>query len=202
MTWPSPTSDIDRARGIVRKPIDSDCLLNNELHPSVADRLERVRDLPVTGVANLNAVERDPDGSIWLIWQYLDGVTLEQYLSQPRDAVEIERITHELKMIVEAIHAHGIVHGAIHANNVIIDPDGRLRLTHISPLLYVDPEQDLEAIEELFKPFKPPPTDDSISQPEDDLKDRWFRVRSYLAALLSLIAGVVIFLTILWYIRA
>jgi hypothetical protein len=34
------------------------------------------------------------------------------------------------------------VHGGIHARNVILEPTGEVRLTHVSPLLYTDPDND------------------------------------------------------------
>jgi hypothetical protein len=40
------------------------------------------------------------------------------------------------------MHAAGIVHGAIHAPNVIVDDAGEVRLTHVSPLLYNDTDHD------------------------------------------------------------
>jgi hypothetical protein len=36
----------------LRKRLDDDCLLDRELHPSIAERLHRVRELPVCNVAN------------------------------------------------------------------------------------------------------------------------------------------------------
>src|SRR5687768_5806805 len=47
-------------RGVVLKPLDRDCLLKNGLHPSIRERLARVRELALAGVANLYGVERDP----------------------------------------------------------------------------------------------------------------------------------------------
>jgi hypothetical protein len=56
----------------------------------------------------------------------------------------------ELILTVESLHGRGIVHGAIHGRNVIVGRDGQLKLTHVSPLLYVDPQQDMAAIGEMF----------------------------------------------------
>lgn len=54
------------------------------------------------------------------------------------------------RLAVEAMHARGIVHGAIHGRNIIIDSGGRLKLTHVSPLLYSDPMHDLNSVATLF----------------------------------------------------
>lgn len=200
MTLQDPTSQIDRAAGIVRKPIDSDCLFGGQLHPSVADRLARVRDLPVMAMANLRSVDRDASG-VWLVWEYIEGKPLPEYLAGRPDPEELDRIRRDLSGVVEQIHAHGIVHGAIHANNVIIDLQGRVRMTHISPLLYSDPEQDNEALHELLNTYAPPPAEHALVA--EKIRDREIgtRIRAYLMAAVSLLAGILIFWVILWYIR-
>jgi hypothetical protein len=47
---------------------------------------------------------------------------------------------------VEMLHARGIVHGAMKGSNVIIDADGRVVITHVSPLLYSEPSEDVQAV--------------------------------------------------------
>jgi len=135
-------------RGIVLKPLDRDCILTQGLHPSIKERLGRVRELALGGVANLYGVERDPgDASrerAWLIWEYVRGRTLTDYAS---DAGCTQRklalVARELVLLLEALHRQGIVHGAICGSNVIVDAHGNVRLTHVSPLLYTDPTDDL-----------------------------------------------------------
>jgi hypothetical protein len=51
---------------------------------------------------------------------------------------------------VEALHALGIVHGGIHGRNVILQPDGDVKLTHVSPLLYHEEIVDVEALKEMM----------------------------------------------------
>lgn len=200
MTLENPTSQIDRAAGVVRKPIDVDCLLGGQLHPSVADRLARVRDLPVMAMANLRSVDRDASG-VWLVWQYIEGKTLPEYLAGRPDPEELDRIRRDLSGIVEQIHAHGIVHGAIHANNVIIDLQGRVRMTHISPLLYSDPDQDLDALQELLAAYAPPPSEHALVAEKTRDRETGTRIRAYLLVAASILSGILIFWAILWYIR-
>jgi hypothetical protein len=52
---------------------------------------------------------------------------------------------------VEALNQVGIVHGALHARNIIIDPSGRPHLTHISPLLFHDPAADEAALSSMIR---------------------------------------------------
>jgi serine/threonine protein kinase len=132
-------------RGVVLKRLDGDCLLGGVLHPSIRERLNRVRELAHGGVANLHGVGRDAD-TAYLIWEYIQGKTFDQYVADdvrsPRDLLLLAR---ELILGVDSLHAQGIVHGAITAGNVIIAPDDTVRLTHVSPLLYSDPQADVES---------------------------------------------------------
>ena len=137
-------------RRVVLKPLDEDCLLRGQLHPMIKDRLGRVRELAHLGVANLLGVER-LEGTCYSVWQYAEGRTLEEYLGDgDRGACALRDLALRLVQSIEALHALGIVHGALHARNIIIESDGGLRLTHISPLLYGDPEVDVEALLELL----------------------------------------------------
>lgn len=135
-------------RGIVLKPLDRDCILKNGLHPSIKERLGRVRELALAGVANLYGVEREPTNApadeAWLIWEYVQGKTLTDYTADPGCTQrKLALAARELVLMVESLHRQGIVHGAIRGSNVIVDPYGSVRLTHVSPLLYTDPADDL-----------------------------------------------------------
>lgn len=136
-------------RRVVLKPLDDDCLLDGEVHPSIAARLMRVRELPMTSVANLRGAERI-DSRAYLVWDYVEGRTLEEALVV-MSREQIAKTAAELRLVVEAMHSHGIVHGAIHARNVIIDDRAVLHLTHVSPLLHNDSGKDLAAMDEMFR---------------------------------------------------
>ncbi len=138
-------------RRLVLKAVEEDCLLRGQLHPNIHDRLARVRELAHPGVANLRGVERD--GALtYLVWDYVPGITLEQYLTRPvgppQPLIELAR---DLVLAVEQMHVLGIVHGAIHARNVFVDDAGAVRLTHVSPLLYHDPREDARALVKLLR---------------------------------------------------
>ncbi len=133
-------------RRVVLKAMESDCLLKGTLHPMIRDRLSRVRELAHLGVANLLGVERDEE-LVYCVWEYVDGATLDEYIGAAgRGPEELARIGHELVVSVETLHSLGIVHGSIHGRNVIVSEDGVVRLTHVSPLLYNDPEVDVEDV--------------------------------------------------------
>jgi serine/threonine protein kinase len=196
----SSSADVSQRR-TVRKPVDEDCLLGGQLHPSVVERLERVRELPVISVANLLGVERDEKG-VWLVWQFVPGTPLEKMLKQTHSPGQREKLIRELRLSVTAMHAHGIVHGAIHPRNVIIDPEGRVHLTHISPLLWDDPAADDYAVEEIAQMLGVTADPKSIDTAIDDAEDYKVRRGAYLRALGAAVFGILLFVAILWYIRA
>lgn len=138
---------------VVLKKLDEDCLLRGQLHPDIHDRLGRVRELAHVKVANLHSVER-VGASAYLVWEYIEGQTLEAYAAG-RAPAELLRIYRELVLAVEDLHALGIVHGSIHGRNVIVTGRGEIRLTHVSPLLYYDPKDDVAALGKLLQQEAP-----------------------------------------------
>jgi hypothetical protein len=136
-------------RKVVLKLLEEDCLLKGQLHPSIKERLARVRELPQLQVANLISVERD-QGQAYLIWEFLEGQTFEEFYTTrwPRDVILALR---EVVLCVEAMHLNGMVHGALHGRNIVIDRDARVRVTHLSPLLYTDPAEDERAMMHLIQ---------------------------------------------------
>ena len=143
-------------RVVALKMLDRDCLLRSgpspRLHPNIRDRLARVRELAHGRVANLHGVEHD-QGLVYLIWEYVPGQTLEEWASAAASVSQRELlvVARELILTLESLHARGIVHGSIHGRNVIIGPAGNLKLTHLSPLMYTDPQHDLASVAELFR---------------------------------------------------
>jgi len=135
-------------RQVILKMLDEDCLLRGKLHPDIHDRLARVRELADTAVANLYGVERDGN-RVFAVWEYLQGKTFGQRVAELPSAAELMALARELSLAVESMHALGIVHGQIHAGNVIIDAHLRIRLTHVSPLLYDNPASDLHDVANL-----------------------------------------------------
>ncbi len=138
-------------REVVLKMLDPDCLLGGRLHPSIRDRLSRICELAHRGVANLHGVERDGT-YIYAVRDYIDGRSLEQY-SAPGAASDRQLllIARELVLAIQSLHALGLVHGAIHARNVMIDSHSAVRLTDVSPLLHHDPEVDEEAAARMLR---------------------------------------------------
>jgi len=135
--------------------LEDDCLIEKrsvgttaksiQLHPLIHARLSRIRELPHIGVAHLYGVERRGAG-VFLVWQHVEGQSLAEH-SLP---LPVAQVAAELNRAVEALHARGIVHGAINEQNVIVTPDQRIVLTRLSPLLYTDPAVDMQAVAALL----------------------------------------------------
>ncbi len=85
------------------------------------------------------------------MWDYVPGRSFADASAAELPHRELLQLSRELVLLVESLHTGGIVHGAISGGNVIVDPNRRLRLTHISPLLYADPRHDAHAVTELLE---------------------------------------------------
>jgi hypothetical protein len=211
---------------VVRKRLDDDCLLDGQLHPSIRQRLERVRELPLTGVANLIGVEKNNAGVAELVWQFVTGTSLEEIRG---DARVWGRWAREVILAVEALHASGIVHGAIHERNVIIDPRGEVRLTHVSPLLYSDTDHDAADVVDMLDALVARDAPDSMlapllaaareqkwplaalyeriaeldaepPPPEREPDVRKFNAGAMVAALVVAVAGIALASAVIWYV--
>jgi len=136
-------AEMQGGRKLVLKVLDEDGLWKGQLHPNIRDRLGRVRELAHAGVANLYGVERD--GALtYLVWEYVAGETLGERAKSPACGQrDMQVLAREWVLGVEMLHARGIVHGRLSASNAIVDSNGRLTITHVSPLLYSDPDQDV-----------------------------------------------------------
>ncbi len=133
-------------RGLVLKKLDEECLLHGLLHPNICERLSRVRELPHGGVANLHGVCRDGDNA-YLIWEFADGVPFNEFAASPATSPrDIAIAARNLALATTSLHLQGIVHGALVAGNILVGPGGRIRLTHVSPLLFSDPAVDAESV--------------------------------------------------------
>lgn len=163
-------------RKIVLKILPADCLLEDQLHPAIYERLARVRELAERNVANLHGVERDGEFT-YLVWDFVPGVALSEWGGPSRGATERNRresphpgarergqgpaqlsyrellfVARELVLTIESLHGAGIVHGAINPGNVIFDrDDAHVRVTHVSPMLHNDPQRDADAIVQVLQ---------------------------------------------------
>jgi hypothetical protein len=173
-----------QGRCCVLKRLPRDCLLGEQLHPNIRQRLQRVRELADLRVASLRGVERI-EGQAYLVWDYVEGEALADRASDVTPA-----LLRDIALAVESLHGHGLVHGAIHARNVILtgEQDRQVRLTHVSPLLYDEPRDDCLATIAMFESLFPDATwNHSLRQLLRSAKDQpqplaWLRGRLRLSA--------------------
>src|SRR5205814_4346688 len=100
-----------RGRHVVLKPLPGDCLLKGQLHPNVKDRLNRVRELALTSVANLYGVERlgEAQENPFLVWEYVAGVAFDEAATDRRRTQrELAKLMRELVLAVDSLHAMGL----------------------------------------------------------------------------------------------
>jgi aminoglycoside phosphotransferase (APT) family kinase protein len=145
----------------------------------VHDRLARVRELAHLGVAHLYTVERDADRA-FLVWQWIEGTPLDELLQNPPQGRHaLPALARDLVLNVESLHALGIVHGAIHPRNIIVTPAGGICLTHISPLLYTDPEVDLDALRPILQEMGCAPVLHNLPEGKPALRELAIRLVSF-----------------------
>ncbi len=71
----------------------------------------------------------EQDGRVYLVLEYIEGSTLQERLTQPISATEIERITNGVGSALDFAHAHQLVHRDIKPSNVLLSKDGRVVLS-------------------------------------------------------------------------
>src|SRR5437870_11901269 len=101
----TPSIEHRGGRRVVLKRLDPDCLLDGQLHPSIRERLNRVRELPLTCVANLIGVEK-VDGVAQLVWEFAAGTSLQEIRG---DAAAWGKWAREVVLAGDALHSTGIV---------------------------------------------------------------------------------------------
>ncbi len=82
-------------------------------------------------VAALYDFSRQPDGSFYMVWEFIDGVTLEAWLRR-HGRLPVARALDVARQVLaglEEIHAQGIVHRDISPDNIMLRelPGGRLQ---------------------------------------------------------------------------
>ncbi len=81
-------------------------------------------------VAALYDFSRLPDGSFYMVWEFIDGMTLEEWLRRygPMPAPRTLEVAAQVLSGLEEIHAQGIVHRDLAPDNIMLkeNRDGRL----------------------------------------------------------------------------
>ncbi|HTO76347.1 MAG TPA: protein kinase [Thermoanaerobaculia bacterium] len=82
-------------------------------------------------VAALYDFSRLPDGSFYMVWEFIDGITLEEWLRRngPLPAARALEVARQVLAGLGEIHAQGIVHRDLSPDNILLreSADGRLQ---------------------------------------------------------------------------
>jgi serine/threonine-protein kinase len=82
-------------------------------------------------VAALHDFSLLPDGSFYMVWEFIDGITLEQWLRRhgPMPADRALAVARQVLSGLSEIHAQGIVHRDLAPDNIMVreGPGGRLQ---------------------------------------------------------------------------
>ncbi len=81
-------------------------------------------------VAALYDFSRQPDGSYYMVWEFIDGVTLQDWLRRngPMDPALALDVARQVLAGLSEIHAQGIVHRDLSPDNIMLSAEGpRLR---------------------------------------------------------------------------
>ncbi len=84
-----------------------------------------VEDRRLVGILDVFATSDE----IVVITEWAPGEVLAHHLQEPLPAAEAARIAYEVARGIEIAHARGIAHGRLRPDNVIIGPDGEVRIT-------------------------------------------------------------------------
>jgi serine/threonine protein kinase len=85
----------------------------------------------------------EENGSVFMVMEYVDGVTLHEYVKKQKGRLsweEAEKIFRQVIAALKKVHETGIIHRDISPENIMILPDGKVKLLDFGALKYVGNE--------------------------------------------------------------
>ena len=81
------------------------------------------------GIVSLYETAHTEDGVCFLVYEYIEGETLESWLQEHRPSPQraAEKIA-ELAEVLQYAHEHGVIHRDVKPSNILVDRDGRLHI--------------------------------------------------------------------------
>lgn len=96
---------------------------------AVAAMVARIAELDHPGLARLREAGRTPEGLPYLIAEYVRGTQLPRHAERARlDLPARLALYRELLAAVRFAHEHGVAHGDVKPRNVLVTPEGTVKL--------------------------------------------------------------------------
>lgn len=114
------------AQKVAIKVINSD-MANDYTRARLKEEAEHLAELKHQNIVTFHDYHIDEDGNIYLIMEYADGKSLDEYIRTQSGLIVQERICPMFEPILDAVgyaHKHNILHRDIKPSNVVITTDG------------------------------------------------------------------------------
>lgn len=106
---------------------------------TVQDSDPRVHDLQQAAIAAAHITDRrfanvldvigpDPDGELVIITEWIPGIALPEFLSEPMSAHSAAATVAQAARAIASAHAQGVTHGRLRPASLMLQPDGMLRV--------------------------------------------------------------------------
>ncbi|MGB8020489.1 MAG: protein kinase family protein [Candidatus Nanopelagicales bacterium] len=120
--WRAVDGTLNREVALWLIPLDNEFVLDVEVATQTAATIDDRRIVRV-----LDAFWSDTH--LVVVTEWVEGEVLRDHLTEPMNPVEAGRIAFEVARGIESAHAKGIAHGRLRPSNVLIGPDGEVRIS-------------------------------------------------------------------------
>lgn len=123
----------------------------------LVEEAKAIWDLRHYAIPSIREILKLEDGSLALVMSYIPGPTLDQLLEKHKslDAETVCWITERVLNALRYLHFHGVVHGDVKPQNVIVQPDKHMVVLVDYGLSLIRPAADSMA--KGYTPFYAPP---------------------------------------------
>ena len=116
-------------RLVALKVLNSEELVSDDRRARFMREARAAASVRHQNVATIYEVDETDDGQPFLVMEYCEGETLSQRMRRrPLDAGEFLSIARQLVAGVAAAHANGVVHRDIKSANIILEPNGVVKI--------------------------------------------------------------------------
>jgi serine/threonine protein kinase len=106
---------------------------------ALLDEAAVVVQLSHPSIVSLVDVGRDADGALFLVMDLVHGQSLKEWLGEAPEPEDVFRVFDQMLDALAAAHAQGVVHGDLKPANVLVERDGRVKITDFGIARVLDP---------------------------------------------------------------